>query len=132
MEQQTLEDVVRKQFQRKASDYLHCRFVRKMTAQERKTFVVDYLQNKVITSNQIPDDLWPKCFMVLALGALSGWGKEELLKIGILYEYLDQAMPVGINGYPMFMSCRMMHIDDWVVCAAAIAKELERLDSLEV
>ena len=51
-------------------------------------------------------------FMPLALGVLSEMDKEEVKDIGLIYEYNDQAGPRGINGYPMFMSCRYLSKKD--------------------
>lgn len=33
-------------------------------------------------------------------------------QIGALYEYMEKAMPRGINGQPMFASMRVLHADD--------------------
>lgn len=39
--------------------------------------------------------------------------REEYFKtIGMLYESYDKALPRGINGYPMFMSCNIVSIED--------------------
>lgn len=62
---------------------------------------------------------------ILHLDALEQWRKdmkeweddttkrEEYFKnIGMLYEYYGTELPRGINGYPMFMSCRIVSIED--------------------
>lgn len=39
--------------------------------------------------------------------------KEDHLKsIGLIYEYLDKASPVAVNGQPNFFSCRFMNKED--------------------
>lgn len=39
--------------------------------------------------------------------------REEYFKtIGMLYEDYSKAMPRGVNGYPMFMSCNIVSIED--------------------
>jgi len=39
--------------------------------------------------------------------------REEYLKnIGMVYEYYDKAGPRSINGYPIFMSMKILSIDD--------------------
>ena len=39
--------------------------------------------------------------------------REEYLKnIGMLYEDMSKSGPRGINGYPMFMSCKILSISD--------------------
>lgn len=44
--------------------------------------------------------------------------KEQLQKefndqLGIVWEWNDKALPRSINGYPIFMSCRIMNKEDW-------------------
>lgn len=51
-------------------------------------------------------------------------------QIGVLWEWMDQAGPRGINGFPMFFSMRMMHMEDWKMCHKAILKEVARRESL--
>lgn len=48
---------------------------------------------------------WP----ILSLADLSDY---DLTKIAGVYEYLDKRMPLGVNGKPMFLSCRFLHVDD--------------------
>lgn len=63
--------------------------------------------------------------------------KEESLKahvewtrdVGILYENYSEAMPRGVNGYPMFMSFRILHKDDWAIVKAAVSREQKRRQS---
>jgi hypothetical protein len=33
--------------------------------------------------------------------------------LGVIWAYMKDALPRGVNGYPMFMSARLMHKDDW-------------------
>jgi hypothetical protein len=46
--------------------------------------------------------------------------------VGIVYEYYDKAGPRGINGYPMFTSCRILHREDWDIVRPAVQREYER------
>ena len=39
--------------------------------------------------------------------------EQYLKEIGMIYEYMDKAMPRGINGYPIFGSCGFLSIDDY-------------------
>ena len=53
-------------------------------------------------------------------------------QLGLIWEYWDKSLPRSINGYPIFMSCRVMHIDDWNRIWPVIEKEEKRIADLEV
>jgi len=74
----------------------------------------------------------PSIFMLIPLGAFAEYEKEELEQIGIIYEYISEAGPWAVNGYPSFFSLRVMHKEDWERSKTAIKKELERRESIEV
>lgn len=52
--------------------------------------------------------------------------------LGIIWEYLGEAAPRAINGCPMFFSCHLMHREDWERARAAINREFERRESIEL
>lgn len=72
---------------------------------------------KAMVSNMIFTDLHlhqdphmiGSVFMPIAFGAMANY---DLSTLGLLYEYMDKAMPRSINGYPCFMSVRMLNRDD--------------------
>jgi hypothetical protein len=39
--------------------------------------------------------------------------KALTAELGVVWSYNKDALPRGVNGYPMFMSCSLMHKDDW-------------------
>lgn len=88
--------------------------VPKMTDEEVTTLARDLVQNRVFMSDQIrrPEDFM-MVFPVLAM--LSDEQRENLRKddIGAVYEYNDRALPRSVNGYPMFMSARMLSTVDY-------------------
>jgi len=47
-------------------------------------------------------------FMPIALGALSETANVVRDNIGMIYEYLSEAGPRSINGYPIFMSFKTL------------------------
>ena len=53
------------------------------------------------------------------------WARD----LGVVYERLSQAGPRAINGYPMFMSLRLLHREDWKLAYDAYRKEVERRKS---
>lgn len=84
-----------------------------MTTQEIKQLAEDMYKELVFTDRniRIKEDV-PRVFMVLAL-----MGKElidELQKNppGMIYEYMDRAGPLAINGMPMFTSFKIVGIED--------------------
>lgn len=58
--------------------------------------------------------------------------KEYVSQIGVVWEHYDKAMPRSVNGYPMFLSCHLMNMDDWERCLKVIREEQERRDKITV
>ncbi len=84
-----------------------------MTDQEAKQLAEDMYKGLVFTDRHVQrkEDI-PGVFMPLAL--MDSKFVEELQKNppGMIYEYMDKAGPMAMNGMPMFLSCRMISIDD--------------------
>lgn len=38
--------------------------------------------------------------------------EEYISDIGMIYEDMDKALPMGVNGYPMFISCKILNKTD--------------------
>ena len=55
------------------------------------------------------------------------WARD----LGVVYEHMSEAGPRAINGYPMFMSLRLMHREDWKLAFDAYKKEVARRTSDE-
>jgi hypothetical protein len=83
------------------------------TEGEIKQLAMDIGDGKVFSHTQCtnPGDI-RSVFMPLALGVLSGWSEKEFKDIGLIYEYYEKAGPRSVNGMPMFMSMRLLSIDD--------------------
>jgi hypothetical protein len=105
----------------------------RMTEDELREFVQDYLGNRVFTSaNCRRSEDVHMVFMILALGGLDTLTKEAVQEVGIVWEYMSKAAPRSVNGYPCFFSCRLMHRDDWARASAAIKRETDHLKNLQV
>lgn len=87
--------------------------VKKPTAAERKAALVkvaeDILDNKIFTSNHVAE----QNMVTMVFPILSFLDKKMLTKmqkddVVLMYEYMDKAGPRGVNGYPMFFSCRFL------------------------
>lgn len=80
---------------------------------EVKQIAVDLFHGKIYCDRHLhsPDDM-PRVFMIVGLGAFADHPKSYIESIGLVYEYLDKAMPRGINGQPMFMSLKLLNRSD--------------------
>jgi hypothetical protein len=106
-----------------------------MTDVQLKVFA--WCDGRIFTSNHIRpsyegDNIVSMVFMPLAFGALKDMTEDAIRHIGLIWEYLDQAGPRSINGYPIFSSLRFMHKDDWARATLAIKTELDRRENVKV
>ena len=58
--------------------------------------------------------------------------KAVTAQLGIIWEWERKSLPRGINGMPMFMSCKLMHKDDWSRALTAIRAEWKRRENIQV
>jgi hypothetical protein len=58
--------------------------------------------------------------------------KAVTAQLGIIWEWERKSLPRGINGMPMFMSCKLMHKDDWSRALKAIRAEWKRREDIQV
>lgn len=84
------------------------------TEEELKQIASDLHDGKIFCDRQLGNEgrLLPSVFMPLALGALAGYSKKEISKLGMIYEYLEKAGPRSINGFPIFFSCQLLGRDE--------------------
>ena len=109
--------------------------IQRLSDDEIRQFVLDVLGNRVFTSYHIPESdnrMLLSVFMALAFGAFKDIPRAELDQIGGIWEYMTEAGPLAVNGYPNFFSMHLMHIDDWNRAWEAIAKEIDRQKTLAV
>lgn len=100
------------------------REIPRMTEDEIAETVIGIVQARIFTGSQCPPDMLASVFMPLALGGLEGIDWDEL---GNVIEDLSKAGPMAVNGYPMFFSCRLIHIKDWEVIAERVPKAHEAM-----
>jgi hypothetical protein len=82
----------------------------RLTDDEIKELARDIVEDKVFTSGMCPQEMLGMVFMPYGLG---GMNNMDLANVGAIVEHYAKAGERGINGYPMFMSCRVIHKDDW-------------------
>ena len=105
----------------------------RMTDDELREFVCAFVDGRIFTAHQVQNEgMIPQVFMPLALGALAQYQPETLTEIGTVYEYLNKAGPMSINGMPTFFSCRFVHVKDWERAQKAVMIELRRREDIEL
>lgn len=62
-----------------------------------------------------------------ARGRFARKRQSDVQTIGAVYEEMHRALPRGINGYPMFMSCKFVHVNDVERLAEMVARKQEAL-----
>jgi hypothetical protein len=101
-----------------------------LSREDLKVLAIDMLAGLVFTDRhikQIDAHMLGSVFMVAGLGGLTGWNAE---KIGLVYQYMDRAGPRSVNGYPIFMSMRMLHIDQMDELKALVKSLMEAIDKV--
>ena len=106
-------------------------FPPRMSDEDLKAFVLGMCDGKIFTMNDAPPDLVPMCFLPLMFNQ-EALPKEVLDRIGMVWEWMSEAGPRGVNNLPIFTSCRLMHKIDWERAHSAILKELERRKNIEL
>ncbi len=93
----------------------------------------DIVNNLVFTSDHMPHEKLETLgivFMPLLLGALQHYSEEAVKDIGMIYEYYKQACPTSINGYPTFISFRILNVKDRKLVLDKVDKMKKALDSI--
>lgn len=71
--------------------------------------------------------LIPMIFMPVALSGAELMKEIREKEYSHIYEYVDQAGPRAINGFPCFWSCAFLNKNDW----QSICRTLAKLDEIE-
>ncbi len=90
-------------------------------------FVLNVCDGVVFTSAQVLEpEMLTMVFMPLILGA------KVPKDTGCIWEYLKDASPRSVNGYPSFFSCHFMNKEDWARAHKGIVAELARRKAIKV
>jgi len=95
------------------------RAAERLSEDEIKQVVDGLVRGHIYTALDCPPDMIPSVFMVVAFGGLNDYDMDT---VGMVYEWLDKAGERGINGCPMFLSCKVVHTDDWKIIVERAVK----------
>ena len=86
---------------------------RQKSNNELRKLAVDIFKGMVFTDRhvQIKEDV-PRVFMPMALMGRQQVEDFQKKSPGLIYEYMDKALPKSINGMPMFLSFRFLSIEE--------------------
>ncbi len=102
----------------------------RLNNEELKQIAIDIRAGRIFSNWHIPDnepDMLYSIFMPLGLMNADQMEEIATANIGLVYEYMNQAGPMAINGYPMFMSFHVLHLND----AKVVLEFINRLEAAE-
>jgi hypothetical protein len=84
-----------------------------MTDEEIKKLAEDMYKGFVFTDRHLNSvDELSMVFLPLALAGKELIGELQKMPTGMIYEYIDKAGPMGVNGMPVFTSFRVASVED--------------------
>lgn len=103
----------------------------RLTPEQRRDFVLAVADGHAVTSLDVPAHLLGQVFMPLGLGApelFRGWTRRDIARIGLIWadRTRDRTTGLAINGFPMFLSCRLMLREDLDSLRPAVEQEIAR------
>lgn len=105
--------------------------VQRLPEERLREFVDGVCSDRIYLSGYVREPrMLGMVFMPLALGLLSACTNPK--EIGCAWEWMSAAGPRSINGMPMFSSVKFIHVEDWKRAVAAIQRELERREKIEL
>lgn len=103
----------------------------RLTQAELVDFVDKYCSGRIRDNNELSARDIPLAFLPVYFGVLKDFKVES---IGLIYAVAgeDRTCGMGVNGFPVFFSCRILHAEDWARLKPAIKAEFERRKKIEV
>lgn len=98
-----------------------------MTREDLVAFARALYNAKIFTMYDCDNERAPLVFMPLMFGVLAEVPREKLDML-VVYEYMTEAGPVIINGFPIFTSIRLMLKSDFL-SALNLARQMEQFDA---
>ncbi len=78
------------------------------------------IQNQIFCSYMAPDNLIVNIFMPLALMSKEDLSKHDVENVGQIIGDMRDTFGMGVNGYPIFHSCRLIYKEDWKLILAKV------------
>lgn len=104
----------------------------RMTNESLKKFVLGFCDGRIFTNLHIRNLDSRLLRLVFLPFALADATHVDPDKLGLVWEWKSEATPRAINGYPTFISARLMHEEDWKIAEKAIRKEMKRRENIEI
>lgn len=105
----------------------------RMSDEQLKKFVLGWCDGQVFSDLHCGSDRdVPMSFMVIALGGLAEYEREDLENVGRIWEWAREGRGPYMNGNPTFWSCRFMCRADWQRAVRAIEREEARRKQMEL
>ena len=82
----------------------------RMTEDQIIEMVTLLIQERLVVGSALPEHMLTLVFPIIAVGGLA---ELDPTTVGNVVENIDKAGPRAVNGYPMFFSCRVIHVEDW-------------------
>ncbi len=99
--------------------------IHRLTPEEIADMAAALVGDRLCVASALPEDMIDHVFMPLGLmGFPSDIEPED---VGNVVEFLSKALPTGINGYPVFLSMRIVHKEDWAQVIERFTKAQEAL-----
>jgi len=100
-----------------------------LTEDEIKEIALKLVGGSLFVATQAPPEMMTSIFLPVARDGLAGIAVD---KIGNIVEDLSKAGHWAINGYPTFLSCQVIHVEDWItIVEKAEAARAAVLDAVE-
>jgi hypothetical protein len=99
--------------------------------EELKKIALDLFNGDIFSDRQCqtPEDV-KSSFMVLMFMDEENQRLWEEMEVDFIYEYMKEASPMGVNGRPMFMSCRALRKPETKKMFEFYNKIKETIDSI--
>lgn len=104
--------------------------IARLSEEDLLTLTNELIDNRIITFEQIPEELVSMVFLVVSLGGISELSPEALQEVGTIYEHYEEAGPRSVNGYPVFFSLHIVHKDDWKIVVDRYRKARAAIDAV--
>lgn len=107
--------------------------IKKLTSEEISQLAKDIHAGRVFTNYHIRGHLREmvgSVFMPIVLGAFQDVSEEDKSNIGMIYEYMDRAGPLSVNGMPTFFSLQLCSKEDTYLVWEKVKKIEEILSAV--